>query len=320
MRAFAAVPVAIVVCAAAPAFADASSHVKAARTAEKKNQWRKALQEWKAAYAAEPNAEYLIGIGDAQAHLGNKAEAKKSYEAYLADPLALPGNAQKVKAKLAKLQTPQDQPLALPGPGLTLPGAAAATTKKADAPLPLPGLDLPDNATAAKGSPPPLPLPGPEPVKKDEKVASAAPLPLALPLPGATPPKTEPPRKQAAAAGAASAATAVAVTTPAKPVDKAPAAAVTAAAPMPVREAQPSSGVQRTMAYVTAGVAVLALGGGALAFTKASSAHDDLTSQVHSGQEAQHLLETEKSNKTLAFVGFAGGLVAAGVATALFAF
>jgi len=86
------------------------------------------------------------------------------------------------------------------------------------------------------------------------------------------------------------------------------------------RDRSSSSGVQRTMAYVTAGVAIAALGGGALAFTKANSAHDDLTSKVHSGADAQRLLENERSNKTLSFVGFAGGLVAAGIATALFAF
>jgi hypothetical protein len=317
MRAFAAVPVAIMVCAAAPAFADASSHVKAARKAEKRKEWRKALQEWKAAYAAEPNAEYLIGIGDAQAHLGNKAEAKKSYEAYLADPLALPANVQKVKAKLAKLET-SEQPLALPGPGLTLPGAAAPATAKAEPPLPLPGLDHPETATASKSAPPPLPLPGLEPAKKEpERVASAAP-PLVLPgIPAKAEPST---RKAAKKEETASSTTTVAVVTPEKPVDKAPAAAVAATAPMPVREPQPSSGIQRTMAYVTAGVAVVALGGGAFAFSKANSAHDDLTSQVHSGTDAQHLLESEKSNKTLAFVGFAGGLVAAGIATALFAF
>ena len=60
--------------------------------------------------------------------------------------------------------------------------------------------------------------------------------------------------------------------------------------------------------------------GPALAFTKAGSAHSDLTGKVHSGAEAQSLLETEAKNKTLSFVGFAAGLVSAGIATALFAF
>src|SRR5947199_7967190 len=120
MRAFAAVPVAMVLCIAAPAFASAATHVKAARKAERRSEWRKALQEWKAAYAAEANAEYLIGIGDANARLGNKAEAKRNYEAYLADPLALPANTEKVHARLAKLDAPAPAgALALPGAGLT---------------------------------------------------------------------------------------------------------------------------------------------------------------------------------------------------------
>src|SRR5207248_9409027 len=124
MRAFAAIPVAIAVCFAAPAFADAQSHVQAARKAEKRGEWRKALEAWKAAYSADGNAEYLIGIGDAYAKLGNAPEAKKNYQAYLADPLALPSNVEKVKAKIAGLDTPAAGALALPGPGLALPAAA----------------------------------------------------------------------------------------------------------------------------------------------------------------------------------------------------
>ena len=81
-----------------------------------------------------------------------------------------------------------------------------------------------------------------------------------------------------------------------------------------------SSGTSRVVAYVAAGVALASLGGGVLAYTKASSAHSDLTGRVHSGPEAQGLLETERKNKTLSFVGLAGGLVSAGIATALFAF
>lgn len=326
MRAFAAVPVAIVVCVAAPAFADAGTHVKAAKKAERRREWRKALQEWKAAYAAEVNAEYLIGIGDAHAHLGNKAEAKKSYQAYLADPLALPANVKKVQAKLAQLEA-SSPTLAMPGPGLTLPGTAAPA-KKADAPLPLPGLDAPEptpaqTASADRAAPPPLPLPGVAPAKKEpEKIASAAP-PLPLPLPGVSA-KPEPARKDAAPAVAGkepakAPAKPIAMVTPERPADRAPAAALATTA-LPHEPRPSSSGIQRTMAYVTAGVAIAALGGGAFAFTKANSAHDELTSKVHTGADAQRLLENERSNKTLSFVGFAGGLVAAGIATALFAF
>jgi hypothetical protein len=342
MRAFAAVPVAVVLCLAAPAFADARTHVAAARKAERKGEWRKALQAWKAAYAAEMNAEWLIGIGDAYAHLGNKSEAKKNYEAYLADPLALPSNIERVKARIAQLGPPAGGILALPAPALPLPGAepapTAAKSRKAEAPLPLPGLELPalpaPGKTAADDKTAMPPLPGLDlptssaPARKEpDKLASATPPPL--PLPGVTATKTDTSpasaRKDAAPAvvtkEAGKPAKPIAmVTPPAERPDKAPAAAVSTTIPFP-REAQGgSSRAQRTMAYVTAGVAIAALGGGALAFTKASSAHSDLTSRVHSGPEAQRLLEDERRNKTLSFVGFAGGLVAAGIATALFAF
>ena len=326
MRAFAAVPIAIAMCVAAPVFADASSHVTAAKKAERKSNWRKALQEWKAAYAAEPNAEYLIGIGDAYSHLGNKAEAKKNYEAYLADPLALPSSVQKVKAKIAALGPPAGGALA--GPTLPpLSGSEAATGKSqtAEAALPLPGLDLP--AAAPPPAMPPLPgleLPGAA-KKGTDKVASATAPPL--PLPG-VPAKSEPaaaPKKEAAPAvadGVKSPAKPIAMVTPAvdSRSDKAPVAALTATpAPQDSRRGS-SGGIQRTMAYVTAGVAVAALGGGALAFTKANSAQNDLTGGVHSSAHAQQLLDDVNRNKTLSALGFAGGLVAAGIAAALFAF
>ncbi len=302
MRGFASVPIAIVVCVAAPAFASAQSHVRTAKKAEKRGEWRRALQEWKAAYKAEPNAEYLIGIGDAYAHLGDKAQAKKSYEAYLADPLALPASVTKVKATIAQLDAPAGGALALPGPGLTLPGTAAAAAPAARKPeptLPLPGLDAPEAAAQ-------LALPGTA-KKEPDKVASLPPLPLpaaALP-PQAAPAKT--PAKPVATVAAE------------RPMEKAPAEAVTATA-VPRQPGASSGGVQRTMAFVTAGVAIAALGGGALAYTKANSAHDDLTGSVHTGAEAQRLLETESSNRTLSLVGFAGGLLAAGISAALFAF
>ena len=343
MRAFAAIPIAIAICAAAPAFADAQSNVQAARKAEKRGEWHRALDAWKAAYAADGNAEYLIGIGDAYAKLGNAAEAKKNYQAYLADPLALPSNVEKVKAKIAGLEAPAAGALALPGPGLALPAAstppplpgieASASNdkkgKKKDAvppPLPLPGLDLPGSAPAQAAAKEPqlLSLPGlelPSAKKEPVKVASASPG-LELPLPGATAAKPATPAKKEPAPAVASGGTKVvaAATAPPGAARRAPEAAI-AEIPAP-RGLQPeaSSGTSRVVAYVAAGVALASLGGGVLAYTKASSAHSDLTGRVHSGPEAQGLLETERKNKTLSFVGLAGGLVSAGIATALFAF
>jgi hypothetical protein len=320
MRAFAAIPVAIV-CVAAPAFASAQSHVAAARKAERRGEWRKALREWKAAYAAEMNAEYLIGIGDAYAHLGNTAQAKKNYEAYLNDPLALPDNLEKVKAKLARLGAP-GKVLALPGPGLTLPGTeppasgSAAEKKKPEAPLTLPGLELPP-ADQTASAPPPLPLPA---KKEPEKVAASSTLPP-LPLPGVSA-KPDSASKEAAPAVAAkepAKAKPIAMAAPAPEKTTVPVAAV-AATPLSREPQGRPGGIQRTMAYVTAGVAIAALGGGAYAFTQANSAHNDVTGRVHSGADAQALLATEQKNRTLSYVGFAGGLVAAGISAALFAF
>lgn len=306
---FPAVVIAAALAVAGPALADAQTQAQTARKAERRGEWRKALEAWKAAYAADGNAEHLIGIGDAYAHLGNKEEARKMYESYLADPLALPANVEKVKGKIAELNVA----LALPA-----------------APLPLPGLDLPRTAaarTAAAPNPVPLPLPGlalpPPSAKKDEetKVASAASPALELPLPGISQPKAQPApasgkkEPEPAVASHAPAAKPIAMTTPAP---RAPPAAV-AEAPVPRGHAE-VSGTQRTVAYVTAAVALAALGGGAFALTQANSAHGDLTRQIHDGATAQQLLETERRNKTLSFIGLSGGLVAAGIATALFAF
>ena len=367
-----ALPLALLL-AAAPAVADAQQHVSAAKKAEHRGEWSKALSEWKAAYSQDVNAEYLIGIGDAYAKLGNKDEAKKNYDAYLSDPLALPANVDKVKGKMASLDSAPglDLPgsgggLALPaaaapalpgGPGLDLPAAPAESGRrgkkgrKGSEPVALPGLDLPGAPApeAAVRSDPGLPgldLPA---AKKPagKKVASASP---GLDLPPLPAPAAEQSRPAAAPAVAVSTPPATRTSTVAAPAHEThnkqvasaapnstihtstaqPAAAVerkrepaptAAVAEIPAaRESPTASGSSRGIAYVTAGIALVALGGGAYAYTKASSAHSDLTGSIHDGATAQGLLETEKRNKTISFIGLAGGLVAAGIATALFAF
>jgi hypothetical protein len=81
-----------------------------------------------------------------------------------------------------------------------------------------------------------------------------------------------------------------------------------------------SSGGHKAIAFVTAGVALAALGGGAYAYTLSNSAYSEATSAVHDGRFPEERLAASARNKTIGFIGLAGGLVAAGIATALFAF
>jgi len=288
MRAFAAIPIALALLCATPALAAPRNHAAAAKRAERKGEWRKALREWKAAYAKDAKPEYLIAIGDAQAHLGNDAEAKKSYEAYLADPLAVPARIDKVKEKIAGLDRP---PADLSLPALPLPStpAVAQRTKEADPPLP-----------AMRRDPPPA-------------AAVAAPKTEAR----------EAPKKETAPAVASNDAPVVPakIAVAANPVaDRQAPVAVFSAAPPAAQPRRESSRAQRTLAYVTAGVAIAALGGGVLAYTQAGSTHSELTNGIHSPAETQRLLDDERRYRTLSLVGLAGGLLTAGIATALFVF
>jgi len=315
---------ALVLAASAPIWAETSQqHVTAARVAEKRSQWRKALREWQAAYRMEINAEYLIGIADAHARLGNKAEARRQYEAYLVDPLALPANAARVKKKIAALQAPAKGAMAVKLParsaadpkGKQLAAAPPLPAMPAPQPLPLPDLDLPPAKTAA-------------PAKKND-LALALPELLGAPPADAdkkqTPPAAQPAPAQTAQTLAAAPPAAGAKPEVAKPGSapeprKAPLDAIAVAeAPRPSPAAS-AGGAKRTVAWVAAGVAVVALGGGAFAYARSNSAQSDLTGSVHDSAGAKSLLDDEKQYKTMSFIGLAGGLVAAGVSAALFAF
>jgi hypothetical protein len=288
MRAFAAVPIALALCAA-PAVAAPRNHAAAAKRAERKNEWRRALREWKAAYANDAKSEYLIGIGDAYAHLGKNAEAKKSYEAYLADPLAVPGRIAKVKEKIAGLEQ------------------AAAESSLPALPLPVKAAS-PPKVEVAKDADPPLPVPRREP-------------PVVAPPARAEVTEVAKPEALPAVASNDVAPRPAKIAIAANPVAErqAPIAAFSAA-PLPVHPSTGSGRVQRTFAYVTAGVAIAALGGGALAYVQAGSTHNELTGGIHSPADTQRLLNDESRYRTLSLVGLVGGLVTAGVATALFVF
>jgi hypothetical protein len=87
--------------AGAPAVT-AKEHSAAARKAENAKDWKKAAQEWTAAYQVSHDVELLVSIGDAYANLGDTAAARRNYLAYLADPIAL--DADGVRTKLAALE------------------------------------------------------------------------------------------------------------------------------------------------------------------------------------------------------------------------
>ena len=373
---------------AAPVLAEsAKEHATAAKKAEKSKSYKKALDEWQAAYKIEPNAEYLIGMGDAYAKLGDKANAKKQYEAYLADPLSMDTDV--VKGKLATLDKGPaggddlGLDLAAPAPkavaavgdlGLDLSGPPDPKGKKKDKKakkgatadlgldLAAPGGDLgldlaPPPGPAAKKEPAKVaaggdlgldlaPPPGPAAKKEPAKVAAAAPADLGLDL-GVPPAKGAKPGPAVAMSPPAAAtpapvspAVAKAVPPPATPAHKEPPKTVAAATPPPKITPKPApqmaisaspgprvaqgdgeaSGAPRIVAYATAGLAVGAFAMGGLYYSKASQDSTNVTTGVHPGNEASALLEQQRTHKSLAFAGLAGGLVLAGVAAALFAF
>ncbi len=143
-RLFLALPLAVLLLAS-PSHADsAKTHVAAAHKAEKSGNWSKALEEWQAAYRLDANADYLIGMGDAYAKLGDKANARKQYNAYLADPLSLDTDG--VKGKIAALDKPAADDLSL-----DLGGPAPAPKKVASADLDLDLAGPVDAPKAKKG-------------------------------------------------------------------------------------------------------------------------------------------------------------------------
>jgi hypothetical protein len=161
-RALFALPLALLLFAV-PARADsAATHVAAAKKAAKLHRWPAALKEWQAAYRLNPDSDDLLGMGDAYAGMGDKDNARKQYNAYLADPLALDSDG--AKSKLAALETK--------GNDLDL-GLDSAPPPKATASNDL-GLDL--DTPAAKPAP-----------KKGKVVASNNDLGLDLDTPAAKP-------------------------------------------------------------------------------------------------------------------------------------
>jgi hypothetical protein len=182
-RAFLAMPLALLLLAA-PAQADsAAAHVAAAKKSARLHRWPAALKEWQAAYRLNPDSDDLLGMGDAYAGMGDKDNARKQYNAYLADPLALDSDG--AKSKLAALDSkgndldlgldssPPSKATASNDLGLDLAGPAPKPAQKKGKPVASNndlGLDLDGPAVRPKPSNDALSLDltptSPSPVKK----------------------------------------------------------------------------------------------------------------------------------------------------------
>jgi len=187
----------------------AKARIAAAKKAERSKNYKKMLSEYQAACASEPGPECQLGIGDAYAKLGDRANARKAYDLLINDPFAPPNMVAKAKGAQNRLDSGALPSLDLPAtadlPSLDLPGPAAPKKKKktlAAAPLEMPPLDLAPPPAAKKTAKkkkkttlaasldlPPMDVP---PAKKTKKAA-----PPSLDMPPLDLPATAEPEKVA---------------------------------------------------------------------------------------------------------------------------
>ncbi len=143
-------------------------------------EYQQALEHFKEAYRAFPDASFLFNIGQCQRSLGQKADAVRSYRAYLRDAKTGRAEVEQIIAGLekaiaeenaAKNKTPigvmgpdiststQPQPQPTPKPVEPKPVVAAPT------PAPQPKPVEPKPVVAATVEPKPTPTPQPKPVE-----------------------------------------------------------------------------------------------------------------------------------------------------------
>ncbi len=203
-----ALPLAFILASGAVHAENANQHASAARNAERKHEWKKMLAEYEAAYKLQPNSEYLVGMGDAYAKMGDKANARKQYNAAMADPLALDN--EPIKAKLAALDSGSSDALGLdlaPPPAATanndlglgdLPAPAPAPKKGKKGAAPAGGGDLSLDLTTPSGGGLDLPAAPPKKVATNDARPAAAD-PFALDIAPAPAKPAAPAAKPAAA-------------------------------------------------------------------------------------------------------------------------
>jgi tetratricopeptide (TPR) repeat protein len=126
-----------------------AEHAKKAQNAYDVQNWSAAIQEYQAAYQADPKPEYLWGRAQAQRSAGDYPAAIKSYKAFKRNDSATPGQVAaaegqiaKCEAELEKKQSDAAKKPPEPAP-TTAPGAAPAAT-----PTPPPAAPPPPEAPA----------------------------------------------------------------------------------------------------------------------------------------------------------------------------
>jgi hypothetical protein len=143
--------------APAPARADgarARAHFEKGKSYFQLSEYRKALEEFKAAHVEKPDAAYLYNIAECHRNLGEPREAAVFYQRFL--KLAPPDSPMRSSAEkqLAELQAPPPAAAGAPaaGPAVAPPPAPTAPAPVAP-PAPVPPVAPPPAPAASSGAP-----------------------------------------------------------------------------------------------------------------------------------------------------------------------
>jgi hypothetical protein len=145
---------------AAPAVADparARAHFEVARRYVQVDEYRKAIEEFKAAHVEEPDPAFLYNIAECHRHLGEGKDALVYYRRFLS--LAAPNAPSRVNAekRIAELQATRDAPVPLSTAPAMRPAPAAIPPPPPPAPAPAPEKSQPRPVLTARAPVEPAP-------------------------------------------------------------------------------------------------------------------------------------------------------------------
>jgi len=258
-------------------------HVAAAKVHYDLGEFKEAADEYILVYRLKPIPAVLFNIAQAYRQAGLYDKARQFYKSYLRESpnatnkAAIEQNIREMDELLAKEKRTRESP-------------PVGVKEPPEATLPI----KPPTAVADKDK-------GGQKPAEAAKVAAARPAPQpASPAPAPAP---APDRAKPASLAAAT------------PVQRAPAAAVTAHPFPPPAAAEESS---HTLTWVLAGGGVALLGGGTAFMLSAGKIDSELTSEPHARAAADDLVSQSKSKHMLSGVLFAAGVAAlAGAAATL---